>query len=95
MSTMPNELPGCVWRNTDPRHDIYRWTTIIILRPTLKGHYQVGMGDAETKHGYSLCTDFDDYPYFDADNKWDSSWWWTTMPAIRETMLNVQTNEKV
>jgi len=69
-----------MWKNTDPRHEVYKYKQLVILRPNLKGRWESGMGSAETKHTYSLLTSFEDYRSFSVDDKWNPDWLWTFAP---------------
>jgi len=68
------------WKNTDPRDEIYKRATIVIVRPSLNGAPETGIGHVETKNGYSVLTDFEIHSMVSEDEKWDEAWWWIRAP---------------
>ena len=72
------------WRNTDPRVDFIdmKRVDIVIIRPDQKGNgrWESGMGYAEMKHGYSVLTSFENHPFVNENEKWDSAWFWIVAP---------------
>lgn len=65
------------WHNSDPRHVWCDRYTIVIVRPSLSGGLEAGVGDVETQHGYSVLTSFDDHKLVAEGDTWDPSWRWT------------------
>jgi hypothetical protein len=75
-----------MWKNTDPRVDIYKWARIVILRPSLLGFGNMiaGIGEVETKNTWTIFTSFSDRrSYIDADTKWNEDWYWARAPEVR------------
>jgi len=68
------------WKNTDPRDDVYKYAIIVILRPSLSGPFESGMGRVETDHGYYIQTSFENHSSVHEDEKWDPIWWWSLAP---------------
>jgi hypothetical protein len=68
------------WKNTDPRDEIYKRATIVIVRPNLNGAPETGIGFVETKNGYSILTSFENHGLVDEGEKWDEAWWWILAP---------------
>ncbi len=68
------------WKNTDPRHDVPKYATIVILRPSLSGRLESGMANVETDHGYYIHTSFENHPSVSENDKWDPIWYWTFAP---------------
>jgi hypothetical protein len=80
------------WRNTNPLHDLVdrKRATIVILRPSLKGHYEATVGYCEMKHGWSISIDFSgERPRTIED--WDPAWLWCLAPerSMREAQGEV------
>lgn len=73
-----------MWSSTDPRLDINKRAFIVILRPSLTGHghKMAGVGQVETKNGWSIYTSFDDYKYINADAAWNPDWQWAFQPRV-------------
>jgi hypothetical protein len=70
-----------VWRRSDPRHDINKRATIVILRPALSGlGWTAGIGYVETHQGYSVSTSFEDHGLIGEGDAWDDSWAWAFAP---------------
>jgi hypothetical protein len=76
------------WKNTDPRIDIYKRARIVILRPSLLGGgiLEAGVGQVETKNGYSILTDFENHSWVSEDEKWDEAWYWIRTPDKNDTL---------
>ena len=72
------------WSTQDPRltYENTRGQTIVIVRPSPAGHYQLeaGVGEVETHNGYSVWTPFEGHRWIDAGEKWDPDWKWTPYP---------------
>jgi hypothetical protein len=71
------------WKNTDPRHDIYKRANIIIIRPSSLGggHKEAALGHVETKNVYCVFTDFKDgTTHIGEESDWDEAWLWTRTP---------------
>jgi hypothetical protein len=69
-----------MWKNTDPRFDIYKRANIIIARPGLNSLLRVGSGFVDTKDGWYIHTSFEDYKSID---EWNEDWYWTIAPDIK------------
>lgn len=69
-----------VWKNTDPRYDINKRDDIVILRPSLSGHWEAGIGHVDTKNGWDIFTNFENRSFISADDEWDEMWQWTFAP---------------
>lgn len=75
--------PPPVWKDTDPRFDIYKRADIIIVRPRTPGFNRppACMGYVETKHAYSINTGFEaPYDHIDSGDDWPEDWQWTGFP---------------
>ena len=72
-----------MWKNTDPRLDIDKRADIVILRPSLTGfgHRTAGVGQVETKNGWSVHTSFEDYKCLHASEEWNPDWQWAFGPV--------------
>jgi hypothetical protein len=71
------------WKNTDPRHEIYKRATIIVVYPSPAGHGRrlAAVARVETHHGYSVfAEDWENHSHIDVDAEWDPAWWWTRAP---------------
>lgn len=69
-----------MWKATDPRIDINKRASIVILRPTLIGGWVAGTAFVDTKEGYSIRTSFEDHRVIGADENWDLDWRWAFQP---------------
>jgi hypothetical protein len=70
-----------IWSNADPRNTIYKRATIVILRPRASGHgWETGIGQVETKNGYSVLTSFENHDLVAEGEKWDELWMWVRAP---------------
>ena len=68
------------WKNTDPRFDVSKRATIVIVRPSLNGYPEAGVGEVETDHGYYIHTSFENRPGISENDNWDPIWYWTFVP---------------
>jgi hypothetical protein len=68
------------WSYEDPRVEINKRGSIVILRPSLTGYWIAGTGEVETHQGYSIITSFEDYPVIGFSASWDSAWAWIFAP---------------
>lgn len=64
------------WKNTDPRFDINKRASIIIIKPGINGR-EIGFAHVDTKEMWCIFTSFINYKLIDVDNNWDNSWVWT------------------
>lgn len=71
------------WKNSDPRLDVSKHATIVILRPSLTGVCEAGMGNVETKHVYCVFTSFENHSLVGENDDWDELWYWIFAPDIR------------
>lgn len=76
---MKNFNTHTIWKNSDPRLDIYKRAEIIIIKPGINGK-EIGFGSVETKNSYDIFTNFENYKLISADDNWDDSWIWTRIP---------------
>jgi len=75
--------PPALWRDSDPRHDINKRATIVIVRPRAPGieRRESSVAFVDTKHGYYIHTEFEDpYDRVSADDDWPEGWQWTWAP---------------
>ena len=71
------------WRNTDPRHEINKRATIVIIRP-IGNHLYGGTAYVDTKEGWSICTDIPNHEHIGVDDEWDTTWFWTWAPRLEQ-----------
>jgi len=64
------------WDNEDPRHHVYKWRSIIILRKNAAGQWEAAVGTVETKHTYHFYVKFGDLEF----REWDRDWLWSYLP---------------
>jgi hypothetical protein len=87
------------WQNTDPRRErsIYKTFDVIICRSKSKliGGWEIGLGDVETKHGYSVHTPFEDFPglYEDDNRIWNRDWFWVRQGPMDQKEWDWKTSD--
>jgi hypothetical protein len=70
-----------IWKKEDPRFLINKRADIVVLRPSLLGScFTALMGSVETKNGWSIILECEDYKYISADDNWPQDWVWTWAP---------------
>ena len=68
------------WNKGDPRNSINKRANIFILRPASSGyHWETGIGNVETKNGWSIWTSFAGHSSID---NWDEDWLWSWAPKF-------------
>lgn len=75
--------PPAVWRDTDPRHDINKRATIVIVRPRAPGieRRESSVAYVDTKEGWWIGTEFEEpYKHISVDDDWPEGWMWTWAP---------------
>lgn len=68
------------WHNTDPRHEIYKRATIVILIPITDKKKSAFMGEVETKNEWCVFTDYPERQLISADDQWPEHWLWIYSP---------------
>lgn len=68
------------WHSTDPRYDISKRATIVILRPGLTGAWESGIGYVETDHGYYVQMSFSGGTILTEHDLWPEGWIWIEAP---------------
>jgi hypothetical protein len=68
------------WKNTDPRYDINKRATIVILRKTIDGN-TASIAFVETKEEWSIYSHRDNID-LDVDDNWDPNWYWSFFPEV-------------
>ena len=70
------------WSNKDPRDPINKIATfnIVILRPSLTGVWEAGLGTVEVEHGYCVLTTFENHSIVGENDDWDPIWLWIRAP---------------
>ncbi|MCZ2224546.1 MAG: hypothetical protein LC122_13055 [Chitinophagales bacterium] len=69
----------CEWKNTDPRHDIWKRAYIIILMPSLNGHYEAVMAYVDSKETYTIFLRSNSRDLETID-EWENDWKWIMSP---------------
>jgi hypothetical protein len=72
------------WKDQDPRHAINKRDTIVIVRPdpVTGGHWQAGMGEVDTKNGWSIVlSGLEPRRLIDESDTWPEGWLWTRAPG--------------
>ena len=70
------------WKSTDPRFDINKRATIVIVRPGGSGRIS-SLARVETKNGWSVFTDFmEGRSFIGPDDDWDEDWLWCYAPPV-------------
>ncbi len=68
------------WKNTDPRYDINKRATIVILRKTIDGD-SACIAFVDTKEEWSIYSHKDNL-YLGVDDNWDPNWYWVWFPNV-------------
>lgn len=88
-----------IWEERDPRHTIYKRAKIIIIKPNIDGRSKldIGIGDVETKNGYSIWTSFLDYNQkpisIHEGDDWDKDWKWIRFPEYMKDIDQTRIRE--
>lgn len=78
--------PVGTWKNTDPRLDINKRATIVVVHPTAEGRVAT-LARVETKHSWSIfmsnpVTSRDNIEFVGPNDEWDDSWRWAFAPPV-------------
>jgi hypothetical protein len=68
------------WKKTDPRKTINKHADIVILRPSLTGQLEAGIGYVDNKETFCIFTSFENHSVVSECETWDEAWMWTWAP---------------
>jgi len=68
-----------MWKNTDPRFEIGKRATILIIKPGMQGK-EICFAYVDTKADWLILTDFSDYRVIGVNDNWCEDWIWDFAP---------------